>query len=266
MAPNETLRFYNEQARQYPVIRARPIQVYTDDLERKALAPYVASAKAILDLGCGEGRLTRWMAEQVQACGGTTQVHGADFSPEMIAVAQALNGDLPATYGVGDAMALPYADSSFDLVVSSTAPNNFPNLDTALGEIHRVLSPGGYIFAVVINKSEAARFARYAYYAPYFAWRLLRRAWKGPSTYERTLYTRSDLESLLRGRFEIIRMEGLRVVSDFIPEFPLNFWPPLFPVMRGLIRLTTTLDQRLAEHPVIGRHARFHLVIARVIK
>jgi len=266
MAPNETLRFYNEQARHYPAIRARPIQVYTDDLERDALAPYVASAQAILDLGCGEGRLTRWMAEQVQARGNTARVHGADFSPEMIAVAKALNGDLPATYGVGDAMALPFEDNSFDLVVSSTAPNNFPNLDVALKETHRVLSPGGYFFAVIINKDEAARFARYAYYAPYYAWRLIRRSWEGPSDYERTLYTREDIEGRLRGHFDIVRIQGLRIVSDFVPEFPLNFWSPLFPIMRGLINQTKAIDQTLAKHPIVGRYARFHLVIAKAVK
>jgi ubiquinone/menaquinone biosynthesis C-methylase UbiE len=263
---NETLHFYNEQASNYPAIRARPIQVYTDRLEREAMAPFVVDARDILDLGCGEGRVTRWLAQVKRDQGGSFTVQGADFSPDMIAQAQALNGDLPATYRVGDAMALPYADESFDLVVSCTAPNNFPSLDGALDEIRRVLRPGGVFLATIINGQETARFARFLYYAPYYLIALARRLVKGSSGYHRVLFSRDDIVGLLRGRFEPIELSGMRVVADFVPEFPLNIWPPLYPLMRGVIHATQGLDHKLAKHRLIGRHARFHLVIARALK
>ncbi|WOH48816.1 class I SAM-dependent methyltransferase [Bradyrhizobium sp. sBnM-33] len=263
---NATLQFYNEQARRYAELRARPIQVYTDAAERAALEPYALAASDILDLGCGEGRLTRWIAAMKRKHGGSFRVHGVDFSPEMIAQALRFNGDLPATYGVGDAMALEFPDGSFDLVASCTAPNNFPTLEGALSEIHRVLRPGGIFFATIINAEETARFARYVYYAPYFLWRGVKRLGGGAGGYHRVLYSRDELERLLAGRFETVELSGMRVVSDFVPEFPLNVWPPLFPIMRGILKFTRDLDRRLERHPHFGRHARFHLVVARAVK
>ncbi|WP_066476312.1 class I SAM-dependent methyltransferase [Bosea sp. WAO] len=263
---DETLRFYDEQAKGYSEIRARPIQIYTDRLEREAMMPLVAEARDILDLGCGEGRLTRWIAATKRQQGGAFAVHGADFSPEMIVHAEAQNGDLPATYGVGDAMALPFPDNSFDLIVSCTAPNNFPSLDGALDEIRRVLRPGGIFCATIINGEETARFARYLYYSPYYLAQLAKRLVGGASGYHRVLFSRDELASLLRGRFDVMELTGMRVIPDFIPEFPLNIWPPLFPVMNGLVRATEGLDRRLSRHPRAGRHARFHLVIARALK
>lgn len=263
---DKTLSFYDEQARGYSRIRARPIQIYTDHLERETMTPLVAAAKDILDLGCGEGRLTRWIAATKREQGGAFTVHGADFSSEMIVQAEALNGELPATYGVGDAMALPYPDNSFDLIVSCTAPNNFPSLDGALDEIRRVLRPGGVFCATIINSDETARFARYVYYSPYYLVQFVKQLLGGPSGYHRVLFSRAELKGLLKGRFEIAEISGMRVIPDFIPEFPLNIWPPLFPLMNGLVRATRGLDGRLARHPVAGRHARFHLVIARALK
>lgn len=266
MTSDVTLHFYDEQARHYAGIRARPIQIYTDKAECDALAPHVHAARDILDLGCGEGRLTRWIASRKQAQGGEFRVHGADFSPSMIDQAIRFNEELPATYSVGDAMALEFPDNSFDLIASCTAPNNFPSLDGALSEIHRVLRPGGIFFATIINAQETARFARYAYYSPYFLWHGLKRLFGGPSGYRRVLYSRDELEHLLAGQFEIVELTGMRVVPDFVPEFPLNIWPPLFPIMRWILKATAGLDRRLERHPRIGRHARFHLVIARAVK
>lgn len=266
MTDLHTQKFYDEQAKGYAALRARPIQLYTDKLEREVMAPLVAQARDILDLGCGEGRLTRWIAEQKREQGGAFSVHGADFSPGMVDAAKALNGDLPATYGVGDAMALPYADNSYDLIVSCTAPNNFPSLDGALDEIRRVLRPGGIFCATIINSDEAARFARYVYYSPYYLYKLGQQLALGKSGYHRVLFSRDELAELLKGRFETIELTGLRVMPDFVPEFPLNVWPPLFPIMSGLINASEGLDRRLARGPRAGRHARFHLVVARVVK
>lgn len=263
---DETLRFYDEQSKGYSSIRARPIQIYTDRLEREAMAPLVARAHDILDLGCGEGRLTRWIAATKRAQGGQFSVHGADFSAGMVEMAQSANGDLPATYGVGDAMALPFADDSYDLIVSCTAPNNFPSLDGALDEIRRVLRPGGIFCATIINGEETARFARYLYYSPYYLAKLGQRLLRGTSGYHRVLFSRDELARLLESRFEIVELSGLRMIPDFVPEFPLNIWPPLFPVMNGIVRATEGLDRKLGRHHVAGRHARFHLVIARALK
>lgn len=266
MNEKKTLDFYNEQARRYERLRARPIQRYTDQAERAALEPYLAKTSDILDLGCGEGRLTRWVAEKKASLDQDFSVHGADFSPEMILQAKRLNGELPATYSVGDAMALDFADDSFDLVISCTAPNNFPNLEVALGEIHRVLRPGGFFFATIINSKEMARFSRYLYYAPYYLWRGLTGLVGKSGGYSRVLYSRNDLKQLLDKNFKIVKLDGMRMIADFIPEFPLNAWPPLYPIMRGILIATKNLDRRIEIHPRLGAFARFHQVVAKAIK
>ncbi len=50
----------------------------------------------------------------------------------------------------GDAQQLPFADASFDRVVSRIAPHHFPNIRAALREVRRVLAPGGRM-AVIDN-------------------------------------------------------------------------------------------------------------------
>ncbi len=266
MADQETLRFYDAQARHYKAIRARPIQVYTDKLERAALERLVEASSDILDLGCGEGRLTRWVAKQKQMQGRPFSIWGADFSPQMVEFAKRFNKNLPASYKVGDAMALDFEDDAFDLVVSCTAPNNFPNIDTALGEIHRVLRPGGIFFATIINSDEAARFARYFYYAPYYIWKALQRSIMGEAGYHRILFSHDDLARLLAGRFDILELTGMRVIPDFVPEFPLNIWPPLFPLMQAIIEAGERIDRRLERGRYFSRHARFHHLVARAVK
>lgn len=265
MDNQETLRFYDSQARHYHKIRARPVQVYTDASERAALLPLVSEASDILDLGCGEGRLSSWMAREKQKQGGPFEVWGVDFSPEMVRYARQFAADLPVKFAVGDAMGLEFADNSFDLVVSCTSPNNFPSLDGALSEIHRVLRPGGLFFAVIINSRELARFARYVYLAPYFIREFFRKL-RRDDGYIRVLYSRDELERLLAGRFEILELAGMRVLPDFVPVVPFNIWPPLFPATRAVLKAGENLDRKMERSAFFGPRARFHRVVARVVK
>jgi demethylmenaquinone methyltransferase/2-methoxy-6-polyprenyl-1,4-benzoquinol methylase len=54
----------------------------------------------------------------------------------------------------GDAMALPFPDSSFDLVTSAFGFRNLTNYAAGLGEIHRVLRPGGSIGILECNQPD----------------------------------------------------------------------------------------------------------------
>jgi ubiquinone/menaquinone biosynthesis C-methylase UbiE len=261
---NDTLNFYDKEAQKYPIIRARPVQRFTDALERAAILPYLQGSARILDIGCGEGRLTRWMADKTATQG--AMVVGKDFSAAMVEIAKRQNTSPNAEYAVGDVMALADADNSYDLVISSTAPNNFPDLKGALAEIHRVLKPNGLFIGIIINKDESARFARFAYYAPYYLWRGLKRILRGKSQYMYRLYTQDEIRALLTEGYDIIELRGMRAVADWMPEYPLNFWKPLQPLMQAFISATEALDARLSYDPVRGKRARFHLAIARVRK
>jgi len=91
--------------------------------------------RATLDLGCGEGRFARALAAEGH------RVTGADVSPDLVELARAADAD--GTYVVADAEALPFPDSSFDLVVAFNVLSCVANLERAVSEATRVLEPGG---------------------------------------------------------------------------------------------------------------------------
>jgi len=70
---------------------------------------------------------------------------GIDLSPGMLATARQRAADLglEADLHVGDAERLPFADASFDTVVCAISLCTIPDPATAIGEMNRVLVPGG---------------------------------------------------------------------------------------------------------------------------
>ena len=101
-----------------------------------------------LDLCCGTGDLAFALAR-----GGPAQVVGADFSHAMLVRATTkskthacnLRAELkaPMAFLEADALGLPFADSSFDLVATAFGFRNLANYESGLREIRRVLKPGG---------------------------------------------------------------------------------------------------------------------------
>jgi len=95
-----------------------------------------------LDLGCGNGWITRWLAARLTA--GTAV--GVDLSPEMVARARSLSQDVDrASFQEGTLEHLPFEDASFDHVVSMEVFYYADDLVRALGECQRVLRPGGSV-------------------------------------------------------------------------------------------------------------------------
>ena len=80
------------------------------------------------------------------------RVAGIDVSPEVVAAARRRHRDLAVT--VTDVRAMPFEDESFDAVVSNSTLDHLEGIDefaTALGEIHRVIRPGGRLVLTVDN-------------------------------------------------------------------------------------------------------------------
>lgn len=91
----------------------------------------------ILDLGCGDGQLTRRLAET------GAHVLGVDASPEMVAAARERGIEAEQA----PAEALPFRDATFDAVFSNAALHWVRGQDAMLTQVHRVLKPGGRFVA-----------------------------------------------------------------------------------------------------------------------
>lgn len=91
--------------------------------------------ESVLDVACGTGDMAVSLAER-----GCT-VTGIDLSEEMLAIAKRKveNGK----WKVADAEHLPFPDGSFDAVTCAFGVRNFVHLEKGLGEMLRVLKPGG---------------------------------------------------------------------------------------------------------------------------
>ena len=87
-------------------------------------------------------------------------VTGIDASPEQIEFARHHRAQPNVTFQTGDAMELPFADSSFDVAVCGLGLNYIPNPARGLQEFRRVIRPAGTIAAYVWDYSEGTRFLR----------------------------------------------------------------------------------------------------------
>src|SRR5260370_10500748 len=114
----------------------------------KILQPILERGDAtILDLCCGTGDLAFALSQR-----GKARVWGADFAHTMLVRARAKAAEATAENGAraipfveSDALRLPFADGSFDLVTAAFGFRNLANYEAGLLEIRRVLKTGGTI-------------------------------------------------------------------------------------------------------------------------
>ncbi len=128
-------------ARRY-MLTNHVLSLGTDILWRRRVARRVAELqpKALLDVATGTGDL----AEAIFAVvGSSCAITGADFSAPMLGVAQARS--FPAEWLVADALALPFAEASFDVVTVAFGLRNMADWPRAIQEMARVLRPGGHL-------------------------------------------------------------------------------------------------------------------------
>ena len=110
----------------------------------------VALGDRVLDVGCGTGVLARVAADRV----GDDRVTGLDLNEGMLGVARRLKPQLD--WCLGDAVSLPFADASFDVVMSQFALMYFGDRIAALREMMRVLRPRGRLAVAVWDSYERA--------------------------------------------------------------------------------------------------------------
>jgi SAM-dependent methyltransferase len=99
----------------------------------------VLAGEKVLDVACGTGVVA------VTAAGAGAKVSALDLSPVLLdhARANARTAGVEVDFVEGDAEALPYADASFDVVLSQYGHMFAPRPEVAIAEMLRVLKPGG---------------------------------------------------------------------------------------------------------------------------
>jgi demethylmenaquinone methyltransferase/2-methoxy-6-polyprenyl-1,4-benzoquinol methylase len=95
----------------------------------------------VLDLCCGTGDMA--FALRRQAGKARPFIAGADFSHPMLQRAAKKSAGMPLCWMEADALRLPLADASFDLVTAAFGFRNLADYDAGLREIARVLRPDG---------------------------------------------------------------------------------------------------------------------------
>jgi len=104
----------------------------------------------VLDVGCGIGGSSRILAREYGF-----EVTGITISPQQVARATALTPEgVTARFAVDDAMALSFADASFDVVWSIEAGPHMPDKAVFARELLRVLKPGGILVVADWNQRD----------------------------------------------------------------------------------------------------------------
>jgi len=108
------------------------------------LLPYLKAGMKVLDIGCGPGSISVGLADAVAP----GELYGIDMEQSQVefAVAAARKGGHDnARFQVGDALALPFPESYFDVVHCHTVLIHIPDTSAALAEGMRVLKRGGFL-------------------------------------------------------------------------------------------------------------------------
>jgi ubiquinone/menaquinone biosynthesis C-methylase UbiE len=121
--------------------------LWNEHFARYAFAGRLARMKRVLDLGCGSGYGSAELAQSALT------VAGVDISGDAITFAKENFGRLNLEFQTASCTELPFADASFDLVVSFEVIEHLDNWPRMIAEARRVLSPHGQFVVSTPNKS-----------------------------------------------------------------------------------------------------------------
>lgn len=139
--------------------------LYNDYMVPLIFEPYAAdlatrvalrSPLCLLEIAAGTGAVTRHLASVLDP---VASIVATDLNQAMLDQATAVGTVRPVEWRQADAMQLPFADSSFDVVVCQFGVMFFPDKPKAFSEARRVLRPGGAFIFNVWDRIDQNEFA-----------------------------------------------------------------------------------------------------------
>lgn len=154
----------------------------------------------ILEIGCGAGRLVRYLAQK------GFSVAGFDISKTLIMEGHVRYPDTMIFIASGE-VDMPLKDSFFDIVLSFDVPKHIPDVDAHLSEVRRVLKPGGFYLFQTPNKLTNAPFEI-----------IKNRSLTKHKAYHCSLQTFWPLKGLLVAHGFRFRFVGVPVMNEFMEQ------------------------------------------------
>lgn len=170
--------------------------IYSLHVATYEFAMKFVAGMTVLDFGCGTGYGTARLAESAAT------VTGVDVSEAAIAAARQGPGAANLEFRRIDLVQkrdLPFADDSFDVVVSFQVIEHIEDVSRYVGEVRRVLKQGGTFLCVTPDRAHRL-FPR-------------QRPW---NEFHFTEFTPEELSSILRSRFTEVTINGMTARQDII--------------------------------------------------
>lgn len=116
----------------------------------------LAEGDAVLDVGCGTGRLVPLLRKAIGKKGLLVE---SDFSAEMLGIAKSKYFERNLFFIRSDAQRIPLKEDTFDAIICFALLPHLPDKKNALEEFHRILKPGKSIYiAHLMSREELNRF------------------------------------------------------------------------------------------------------------
>jgi len=186
------------QANDHPVALLRA--------ENKAWSPWIIdeiekrchSSVKVLDIGCGAGFLSNPLAKAGH------KVTGIDLSKESLLIAESKDETKRCHYLYGNALDLPFADESFDVITAMDILEHVEDPEKLVKEAARVLRPGGLFFFHTFNRTMQS----YLYVIKAVQW-CLKNCPQHLHSYEHFLQPKEVTSMCLKNGLHIERLLGL---------------------------------------------------------